>query len=119
MSKSVRSADDNSFESEVLNAEGMILVDFWAPWCGPCRMQGPVLERFAEGRDDVNVVKVNVDESPKVAATYGIRSIPTLAIFQGGEAVIGAMGLQNQSGLERLIGEAKKRAKKKAEAKAN
>jgi thioredoxin 1 len=109
MSKAVRSANDDTFESEVLNAKGMVLVDFWAPWCGPCRMQSPVLERFAAGRDDIVVVKVNVDESPKVASTYGIRSIPTLAIFKEGNAVLGALGLQNEKGLEKLIGEAKQR----------
>ncbi|MBW2529014.1 MAG: thioredoxin [Deltaproteobacteria bacterium] len=110
MSNSVRSANDDSFETEVLNASGTILVDFWAPWCGPCKMQGPVLERFASTRDDVSIVKVNVDESPKVASTYGIRSIPTLAVFQKGEAVLGAVGLQNEKGLEKLLSEAQKRA---------
>jgi len=109
MSNTVKTADDNTFENEVLNGEGMILVDFWAPWCGPCRMQSPVLERFAAGRDDVSIVKVNVDESPKVAGTYGIRSIPTLAVFHQGEAVLGALGLQNDSGLEQLMAEAEKR----------
>lgn len=113
MSNSVKTADDKTFESEVLNADGMILVDFWAPWCGPCRMQGPVLERFASGRDNVEVVKVNVDESPTVAGTYGIRSIPTLAVFHKGEAVLGAMGLQNDSGLEQLMSEAEKRVEGK------
>jgi len=105
----VKSANDDSFESEVLNAEGKILVDFWAPGCGPCRMQGPVLERFAKGRDDLRVVKVNVDESPKVASTYGIRSIPTLAVFHKGQAVLGALGLQNDAGLEQLMREADQR----------
>jgi len=114
MSKTVRSANDDTFETEVLNASGTILVDFWAPWCGPCRMQGPVLEQFASERDDVAIVKVNVDECPKVASTYGIRSIPTLAIFEQGEALLGAIGLQNQKGLEKLLTEAKKRAKASA-----
>jgi len=110
MSKTVRAANDDTFETEVLNASGTILVDFWAPWCGPCKMQGPVLEQFASTREDVAIVKVNVDESPKVASTYGIRSIPTLAVFQKGEAVLGAVGLQNAKGLEKLVTEANKRA---------
>lgn len=105
----MKTADDKTFESEVLNAEGLVLVDFWAPWCGPCRTQGPTLERFAADRDDVQVVKVNVDESPKVASTYGIRSIPTLAVFRDGEAVLAAVGLQNEAGLRRLVIEAHKR----------
>ena len=110
MSSTVRSANDDTFETEVLNASGLVLVDFWAPWCGPCKMQGPVLERFASTRDDVAIVKVNVDESPKVASTYGIRSIPTIAVFKQGEAVLGAVGLQNDKGLEKLVAAASKRA---------
>lgn len=109
MPKASQTADDTTFKDRVLDAEDLVLVDFWAPWCGPCRMQTPVLEKFASGRQDVAVVKVNVDESPQTASRYGIQSIPTLVVFKGGEPVLGTMGLQNQKNLERLVDEAKTR----------
>jgi thioredoxin 1 len=103
----VQSADDNTFQTTVLEADKTVLVDFWAPWCGPCVRQTPVLEKFAASNDDVEVVKVNVDESPKVAARYGVRSIPTLTVFVKGEAVVGTMGLQNERSLEQLLAQAR------------
>jgi thioredoxin len=91
--QNVTAVTDASFESDVLKADAPVLVDFWAPWCGPCRMVGPVLEKVAEqyaGR--VRVVKLNVDENQKTSMTYGIRSIPTVALFKGGEVVDGVLG---------------------------
>ena len=79
---------DDSFKQEVLESEVPVLVDFWAPWCGPCRMVAPVIEEIAsqyEGK--VKVVKLNTDENPTVAGQYGIRSIPTLMIFEGGQKI--------------------------------
>jgi thioredoxin 1 len=79
---------DDSFKKEVLESEVPVLVDFWAPWCGPCRMVAPVIDEIAtQYAGQVKVVKLNTDENPTVAGQYGIRSIPTLMIFKGGQKV--------------------------------
>jgi thioredoxin 1 len=79
---------DASFKDEVLDSGVPVLVDFWAPWCGPCRMVAPVVDEIAEQYDGkVKVVKLNTDENPNIASQYGIRSIPTLMIFKGGQRV--------------------------------
>ncbi|VXD20298.1 thioredoxin 1 [Planktothrix serta PCC 8927] len=86
---------DASFKEDVLDSEILVLVDFWAPWCGPCRMVAPVVDEIAEQyAGQVKVVKLNTDENPAVASQFGIRSIPTLMIFQGGvkvDMVVGAV----------------------------
>ena len=87
MSAAVAVTDAN-FKAEVLDSEVPVLVDFWAPWCGPCRMVAPVVDEIAaQYGGKVKVVKVNTDENPKIASEYGIRSIPTLMIFKGGQKV--------------------------------
>jgi thioredoxin 1 len=84
---------DADFDEKVLNAELPVLVDFWAPWCGPCRMVGPVVERIAKERDGaLTVAKLNTDENPMIAGRYGIRSIPTLVVFHKGQPVEGTVG---------------------------
>jgi thioredoxin 1 len=85
---------DATFKSEVLDSENPVLVDFWAPWCGPCRVVHPILEEMLAERDDIRIVSLNVDENQQTAANYEVLSIPTLILFKdGGEAkrVIGAM----------------------------
>jgi len=87
---------ETEFDATVVNSETPVLVDFWAPWCGPCHMIAPIVEELATDYDGrVTVTKVNVDENPNIAAKYGIRSIPTILLFKGGQVqdqVIGAVG---------------------------
>lgn len=88
---------DQNFEEEVLKSDQPVLVDFWAPWCGPCQMQGPVVEEIAkEFSGKAKVGKLNVDENQAIASRYGIMSIPTLAIFKNGEVVEQMIGLQSK-----------------------
>lgn len=85
---SVAQVTDSTFEQEVLNSELPVLIDFWAPWCGPCKMVAPVVEEVATQYDgQVKVVKLDTDQNPQVAKKYSIRSIPTLMIFKGGQQV--------------------------------
>jgi thioredoxin 1 len=85
---SAAAVTDETFEQEVIESQVPVLVDFWAPWCGPCRMVAPVVDEISEQYSgQIKVVKVNTDENPSVASKYGIRSIPTLMIFKGGQRV--------------------------------
>ena len=93
----------NNFKEEVLEAKETVLADFWAPWCGPCRMQGPVLEKFAEANPDVKVVKINVDDNQELAMQFKIMRIPSMIVFKNGEAVNCAVGLQSKAALEELV----------------
>ena len=84
---SVINIKKNNFQNEVLNSEMPVLLDFWAPWCGPCRMVGPIVDEIADERGDIRVGKVNVDEQPELAAQFCIMSIPTLVVMKGGKVV--------------------------------
>ena len=92
--KSYTTVTGQSFEQEVLKSDQPVLVDFWAPWCGPCRVLGPVVEELAdEFKGRVKVAKLNVDDNPQVAQQFSIRSIPTLLFFKGGEVVDTSIGV--------------------------
>ena len=84
---SVMNIDKNNFQSEVMNEEKTVLLDFWASWCGPCRMMAPVVEEIAAERPDSKVGKINVDEQPELAGQYRVMSIPTLLVMKGGKVV--------------------------------
>jgi thioredoxin 1 len=90
----VNEVTDGNFQAEVLEADKPVLVDFWAPWCGPCRVIAPSLEEIAEEKDDLRIVKLNVDDNQATAARYDVMSIPTLILFKNGEPahkIIGAL----------------------------
>ncbi|HAT73871.1 MAG: lpbca thioredoxin [Candidatus Moranbacteria bacterium GW2011_GWF2_36_839] len=92
---------DQNFEGEVLKSDKPTLVDFWAPWCGPCQMMGPIVEELAkEMADKAKVGKLNVDENSQVAQTFGIMSIPTIMIFKGGKMVKQLVGVQSKEALK-------------------
>ena len=92
-----------NFDKEVLQAEGTVLIDFWAAWCGPCRMIAPAVEKIAEERPDVKVCKVNIDDEQELAIKYGVMSIPTLMIVKNGEIVNTAVGLRPKEEIEALL----------------
>jgi thioredoxin 1 len=95
---------DHNFEQEVLNSQKPVLVDFWAPWCGPCQMMGPIIEQLAEELEGKVIVgKINVDENPQMAQKYGIMSIPTLLVFKNGQVVEQFLGIQPKEVLMQVL----------------
>lgn len=93
----------NNFESEVLKSDKKVLVDFWAPWCGPCRMVVPIVEEIADERDDIKVCKINVDEEGDIASQFGIMSIPTLMVFENGKVINTATGARPKDDILALL----------------
>ena len=101
---SVLTITKSNFDETVLKADKPVLLDFWASWCGPCRMQGPIIDQLAAAHSNVIFGKVNVDEEPDLASAYGITSIPTLIIFKNGQLINQVTGVTSKASLERMLG---------------
>lgn len=93
----------NNFSKEIVQSDKPVLIDFWAPWCGPCRMQGPILSKFAQDHPEIKVAKVNVDEEQELAIGFRVSSIPMLAVLKDGKIVSQTVGLQSEQALEKMI----------------
>ena len=100
MAGNVTDVTDTTFQVEVLESEQPVLVDFWAPWCGPCRVVAPVLEEIASERDDLRIVKLNTDDNQQTAASYGILAIPTMILFKNGQVAKKIVGAYPKRKLE-------------------
>jgi len=100
MAGTLSEVTDTNFQAEVIESEGPVLVDFWAPWCGPCRVVAPVLEEIASERQDLRIVKLNIDENQQTAANFQVLSIPTLILFKGGQPVKTVVGAYPKKKLE-------------------
>ena len=103
MNMAVISVTTDSFEQEVLKAEQTVMVDFWAAWCGPCKMLSPIVDQIAEEHPEIKVCKVNIDEEPSLAIDYKVMSIPTLLVFKNGEKVNMSIGVQSKSDIEAML----------------
>ena len=92
-----------NFKEEVLDSDKKVLIDFWAPWCGPCRMVSPIVDEIAEENSAIKVAKVNIDEQPQLASQYGVMSIPTLLVFENGDVIEKAVGARNKSFILQML----------------
>ena len=100
---SAMNIDKNNFQDEVMNSDKPVLLDFWAPWCGPCRMVVPIVEEIAKERPDIKVGKINVDEQPELAQQFRVMSIPTLVVMKDGKAVAQAMGARPKQAILAML----------------
>ena len=101
----MKEVTDETFEADVLQADGPVVVDFWAPWCGPCRAIAPILEQLAEQAPAISFTKVNIDDNPNYASRYGVLSIPTVILFENGEARQTVIGARPRSYFENAFGD--------------
>ncbi len=92
-----------NFKEEVLDSDKKVLVDFWAPWCGPCRMVSPIVDEIAQENSAIKVAKINIDEQPQLASEYGVMSIPTLMVFENGEVADKAVGARNKTFILQML----------------
>jgi len=93
----------NNFQEEVLNSDRKVLLDFWAPWCGPCRMVLPIVEEIAKERPDIKVGKINVDEQPELAGQFGVMTIPTLVVMEGGKILNQSIGAKSKRAILNML----------------
>lgn len=103
MSENVREFTDDNFDSEVLKSDSPVLVDFWAPWCGPCRQIAPMIDELAGENPEVKIGKVNIDDNPQAAQRYGVSSIPTLMLFKNGEVSETFIGVRPKAQLQEAL----------------
>jgi len=102
-SEAVKEFTDDNFDSEVLKSDSPVLVDFWAPWCGPCRQIAPMIDELADENPNVAIGKINIDENPGVAQKFGINSIPTLLLFKNGEVSESFIGVRPKAALQEAL----------------